>query len=63
MGGELIRSDSAMKASLLGVMFCFGLVLAASDSDWFPWSNFIGCGVLAIIALYANKIEKGAEKE
>lgn len=51
----------AMPVQLLGLMFSFGLVLAGSDSDWFPWPNFVGCGMLALMAWWANVMERNGE--
>ena len=46
----------AIARALLGVMFCFGLVLAGSDGSWFPWPNLVGCGTLALMAWWAKKV-------
>ncbi len=47
----------AIARALPGVMFCFGLVLAGSDGDWFPWPNFVGVGMLVLMAWWAKKVK------
>jgi len=48
-----------MKMFVLGAMFLFGLALAGSDGDWLPWHNFVGLGLLLVVAVQAKNM-KGA---
>jgi hypothetical protein len=44
---KIIRSKAAeLIATLFGII---GLMMAASDGDWFPWPNLIGLLIVCII--------------
>jgi hypothetical protein len=41
-------------------LFMAGLILAGSDGEWFPWINFAGLGMMAIVVVAAR--EEGAAR-
>jgi len=43
-----------VKNALAGTLFATGIILAGSDGDWFPWINWAGIGILALVTYYAN---------
>jgi len=34
---------------IMGILFTSGILIAGSDGAWFPWVNFVGIGLLAIM--------------
>ena len=43
------------KGFIFAMVFTFGLLLAGSDGEWFPWANFAGILLLAGILLFGRK--------
>jgi hypothetical protein len=42
----------------MAALFMGSLLLAGSDSPWFPWANFAGIGLLIVFAVIANRVMK-----
>jgi hypothetical protein len=42
----------------MAALFMGSLLLAGSDSPWFPWANFGGIGLLIVFAVIANRVMK-----
>jgi len=42
----------------LASLFTFGILLAGSDGDWFPWINFAGAAMLASI-YFLTRLDRG----
>ena len=42
---------------IAAIAFCFvaGLCLAGSEGTWFPWINFAGVALFALVPLLARK--------
>ena len=40
--------------NILGTLFAAGIILAGSDGGWFPWINWAGIAVLALVTYFAN---------
>ncbi len=44
----------SIENTILGILFAAGIILAGSDGGWFPWINWAGIGILALVTYYAN---------
>lgn len=47
---------------ILGVLFAGGLLIAGSDSLWFPWANIGGImmfGMFGVLAKYKERMTRG----
>jgi len=58
MAGKIRGALGGMKSKfenyILGTGFAAGIILAGSDGGWFPWINWAGIGILALVTYYAN---------
>jgi len=44
-------------AYITGIVFIVGLALAGSDGPYFPWINFAGAALFALVPVLARRIK------
>jgi hypothetical protein len=40
---------------IMGMLFLFGLLLAGSDGEWFPYPNLVGMGMFILVAAWSHR--------
>ena len=54
MGQSRVMKQS-IENTILGTGFAAGIILAGSDGGWFPWINWAGIGILALVTYIAHR--------
>ncbi len=45
----------AVRSWIASLLFSFGLIIAGSDGDWWPWFNLVGIVMFGAVGIVANE--------